>query len=490
MTTICSILELEPDYKHQDQLSSVYFSKNLTTISRIQLYRSIKSYVIAGEKTIIEVIFASEFCDSISALLEEYVLMSIFILESGNICTESSTAVCDVNVSEYNNNGSIQPCKYKSISSGGVAQIELIMPFELGVYQLYLFAQPKNDKNNDNKNDNDNNQDHDQNKDSKLYKDNFIFSLLTDKFNVISKEGMKSADIHNTVLMSCFRILDNIMIKEDYGKTLGSHIYDGSIVLMRYINSTSTLTSCTSLPSASSSSSYSEVFNDPDKVQAVMNYENKKKVVLELGAGCALISIYLSKKDVYHRIIVTDKDYQLLLIEKNILLNKADTKCLVQALNWEDFNHEKSKSKNSNINDNTNNNTNNDIINNTENNGINDIIKNNKIAENKSKERNNLEEDIQQFHPVNIHTNILNINTGEYLDLIIGCDVLYDKKLAGDFFSVVKALAIPKITMILIAQKLRIDNSKSTVDMYDMEGIHCDIVWQEANVIIWKLYVL
>lgn len=180
----------------------------LSKVARIQLYRSVKSHVIAGSKLILEIIFASEFCDPILTLVEKNELMVACVLEDGE-SEKLSPFICKGLI------GTV--CKFESYK-GGSARYSFIIPLETGIYQLFLFSYAKA-------------------RDIESVKDctnDLILPLLTDKISVVTRDQMTLTPSPKA-LMSCYRSVDGILIEEEYGKTLGSHIYDSSIIIIRYL---------------------------------------------------------------------------------------------------------------------------------------------------------------------------------------------------------------------------------------------------------------
>ena len=60
-------------------------------------------------------------------------------------------------------------------------------------------------------------------------------------------------------------------------------------------------------------------------------------VALELGAGCGLVSIWLSKQQYFCRVISTDIELQLPLIDRNIKRNAAQDTCVCKSLDWGNY---------------------------------------------------------------------------------------------------------------------------------------------------------
>ena len=393
------------------------------SVARIQLIRSVKSSVTAASTVNFEIILSSEFFDTIPKLVESVELFAAFI----PVPIERS-ATLSMKLKEAR----AFPCNLRSTMTG-LSRFPLTFPAALGAYQLFLFSNQKASHPSES------------NKDSGI----IILPLLTSRFNVVSGEEMTFKS-HVMPLLVSFRFIDGIIIEEEYGKMLGSHIYDSSIIILRYLtaNLASLLT------------------NDAAKSSAVC--VSDIDIALELGAGCGLVSIWLSKQQYFCRVISTDMELQLPLINRNIKRNAVHGVCTCRALDWCHFSE----------------------------NG-NDGCKV-QLAE----RRCNLEEGISSKKELLADTNSvavedlmhrqlqrkhLNVAKNEYLKMIIAGDVLYSLQLAEDFFSVVRALAEPNFTIILVAQKLRNLNLVETVDVTSIPGFSSEIVWQEANVTIWKL---
>jgi hypothetical protein len=201
-------LELRKNCQFVDHTFTDQFGK-LSKVARIQLYRSVKSHVIGGSKLIFEVIFASEFCDPVLTAVEKYDLMVACILENGE-SAKSSYPVSNGLVGTL--------CKFESNQSSS-ARYSFILPSMTGIYQLFLFSYPKV-------------------VDVGIIKDysnNLILPLLTDKISVVTREQMMR-NPSPKALMSCYRSIDGMLIEEEYGKTLGSHVYDSSIIIIRYLS--------------------------------------------------------------------------------------------------------------------------------------------------------------------------------------------------------------------------------------------------------------
>lgn len=149
--------------------------------------------------------------------------------------------------------------------------------------------------------------------------DGMMLSLITENFLVVgvSERGTQPA---RRALLCCFRYVVDplIVVKEEYGATLGSHVYDSSIVMMRYLK---TRLQC------SSESSILDHIALPDW---------REGAVLELGSGCGLLGLWLST--FFKFVHMTDKICQMDLMRENVDLNKSwlAQKCSCAPLEWHD----------------------------------------------------------------------------------------------------------------------------------------------------------
>lgn len=118
---------------------------------------------------------------------------------------------------------------------------------------------------------------------------------------------VSSEKVESLPLLTCFRRFNyrriSIIIKEDYGATLGSFIFDSSIIML-------------------------------DKLDLIIKDRKEGFNVLELGSGCGLLGIALSKVTT-GKVFMTDKECQLALLEENIRLNKCENNCFSRVLEWD-----------------------------------------------------------------------------------------------------------------------------------------------------------
>jgi predicted nicotinamide N-methyase len=248
----------------------------------------------------------------------------------------------------------------------------------------------------------------------------FIINYLSDSVSVVSPEQLPS--IVNSSLIN-YRQIDiggilpkverfdhplsfqQIKIKEEYGLTIGSHIYDSSIVLLKY-------------------------FEKYLKKLDVYNINT----ILELGAGCGVISIALSM--IFRNVISTDVRLQLQLLSENIAINNSIA--IVKELDWSSDEH------------------------------------------------------IQ--HVLNLQKDIGSI------DLVIACDVFYDKVATNAFFNVLNAFN--REIKVVVAQKLRFDEKFEGDNTYEHQkrlrilyfqsvcethAFFGSMLYEEADVVIWEM---
>jgi predicted nicotinamide N-methyase len=396
-------------------------SISFDTIARVQLIRSPRSHIKVSSLVRLQVKLTSEFSDPIINLINYYdfkCYLSLIRNEQQNLYFNNEINIMDYQISIDNFS----------------ASFNIKLPDISGLYQLLLIAKNKQDDINI----------------INPFGNVYILPLIINDISVYDPADCINDNIIPTTILSCYRLFNkdkyllnnefnnnnnnnnnNIIIKEEYGSTIGSHIYDSAIVLSKYFHN-----------------NLEELFINNGK-----NYN-----IVELGSGCGLVGIMLSiilnkinsidntntnnnrinnvftninsnnnsnNNLLNHQIYLTDKYYQLPLIDTNIKLNNVENNCVSLELTWE----------------------NNQDINNLK----------NKIDE---------------------------------IDIIIGADVLYNKDLACLFLNIVKEIAIPSRTVIYIGQKLRDIDKKGSFDINTVDGFACRKLVVESNVIIWSLTLL
>ena len=382
--------------RHLDDILAIPCAE-VSIIVRIHLRRSIKSHVTLMSTLRVEVVLTSEFFGNENYLEADCKLMGLFIKSDQNISADLLLENINECVTEF---------QLKS-HTGHPSHYNIIAPDEVGAYHLLIFSSQR---------------------DSFEYhqkKRLIILPLLTDCFNVVS-EGHPVLTQFIPSLLSCFRVIDGIIVEEEYGKTMGSHVYDCSIAILRFFVLSNTVEGMNGSQVSSSSADTSD----------------HTSVAVELGAGCGLVSIWLAKRKKFNRVLASDIGIQLPLILRNIKLNCAEPVCTLKELNWPlttDCDKKASESA--------------------------------------------------RFC-LNLQRQYLNMRDSEHLDMIIAGDVLYSKALAEDIISVLRALATPNVTVIYLAQKLRNVDNKDTYDISSTPGLRCESVWEEADVVIWKIFVI
>jgi hypothetical protein len=175
---------------------------------------------------------------------------------------------------------------------GEVGIFEFELPSVAGSYQLYLRVSQECIE-------------------GKLVDQYMLLSVLSDTFTVFEGDGHGTTP---TRLLRVFRqsspaSLPSIVVSEDYGVTLGSHIYDCALVLVGYLKMAFG-------PKPTSSKA-------------------PKRSALELGSGCGLVGIWLAHY--FDRVYLTDVPSQMTLLRENVRMNSCITqKCHCLSLDWND----------------------------------------------------------------------------------------------------------------------------------------------------------
>ncbi len=130
-----------------------------------------------------------------------------------------------------------------------------------------------------------------------------FLSLVTDIVNV-HPENISSISLP---LLSNYRWLSfeqvKLSIKEEYGSTIGAHLYDSAIVAIKFCQS--------------------DIFVAP----------MAKDVVLELGAGCGLTGLWFAKQ-FGCKVLLTDQPCQIPLLQSNITVNQLSNFCQSMVFDW------------------------------------------------------------------------------------------------------------------------------------------------------------
>jgi predicted nicotinamide N-methyase len=134
-----------------------------------------------------------------------------------------------------------------------------------------------------------------------------VVPLISDLIQAICQEScarsaVTFAEYHPYRVDGCPQ---EIVIFEEFGSTLGSHVWDSAVVITK--NLPKILKAC-------------EV-----PVEAV---------VLELGAGCSLVGIAMTVLRAARRVFVTDLSAQLPFMQRNIEINRCEGVVVASVLDW------------------------------------------------------------------------------------------------------------------------------------------------------------
>lgn len=231
-------------------------------IARLCFHRAIKSSYHRGENISFQLSMHSEFSGVILGLMEKCTLAVRSISSDGDISD------CNLNYS-FRTNGDV--CIFK------------FAPFECCaiVLEFYCIECPTGVE---------------------------VLSLRSEQMTI-------SENCEPKIICSVFRSLiyhDNIptshkiLIKEDRGLTMGSHLWDSAIVIFHH-------------------------FND---IMASSSHANTSQVGVELGAGCGLTAVQMAKCGMFSHIYCTDIARQIPLIEENIFYNGVCSLVTAHELDW------------------------------------------------------------------------------------------------------------------------------------------------------------
>jgi predicted nicotinamide N-methyase len=238
-------------------------------IGRLSLRRSLKSHLLRGVKERVEVCLLSEFDGSVEGNFEEL-----------------QVQLCLRDASTFGQVGS----PWSSRRRDGVTNIaifDILMPDECGSYQLLVtVAQPPPGN-------------------------CLVLPLVSSVFQIVDKIPSDW-----TILCTSFRPLKllnphsrsvvDVLIQEERGRTMGSHLWDSSLVLFKNFHSLLS-----------------------HRLDIILE-QRSGLVAVELGAGCSLLGITIAKylhgcqTLQYSHVHCTDLTSQVPLIRDNLLLNHLD----------------------------------------------------------------------------------------------------------------------------------------------------------------------
>lgn len=382
-------------------------------IYRLQFLRCVPTVVKASSVMRLEIICCSEFNDPVIHVGENESSLNLLV----SIRRHGDLISC-VPTEESR----LSPQKTNLLPQTGATSVHVIAPRTAGFYSIYIECLSEN-------------------------RSCFILPISSENFKVCEREEYNEKYQGKNVpkLLCCYRsfkYLDSkLLIREEYGLTLGSHIYDSSIILLKYMQD--------NLPHIQSyfMNGWTSTVTRDIPVR-----------ILELGAGCGLVGIWLSTVLAKHKweidsrcigddstnhnnycvpcVYLTDKKSQLSLLQHNIQINSRHTAEYRQQvhiscapLDWAD------------------------------------------AAE----------------------VGAYRSNSGPPT-LIVAGDVFYDREVASLFFDTVRTLGEPGVTKVLVAQKLRAGRAGIPValisesEIRNTRGFECiTAVHNEADVILWSL---
>ncbi len=234
-----------------------------SSIVRLCLRRSLPVRAKVGSLNRVEVILASEFYDIVSGLLSKCA-----------VYCSIQEAETKVGVGEE----SLLESKWMKEDIGGY---DILAPKKEGLYHIALRGVVHGDN------------------------EVMVLSWTSDVFEVCKEDMVLE---FTPKMLTCLREFHTeeskvFRIREDYGAGMGTHIYDGAVVLMRFLL----------------------MRNDAGR--------RREGLALELGSGCGVLGVFLGT--IYESVLLTDKGAQLPLLTRNIAENRAVTECChSEALDW------------------------------------------------------------------------------------------------------------------------------------------------------------
>lgn len=246
-------------------------------LARLQFRRNIVSPVGPGASMIIEVIICSEFNECITGLLDlADIHFAVLPFDNGQ-ALHSYDALYRTSLVPYNGSCAKQ---------GDVLRVTLSVPTKVGFYQVFINGRISicSDRNVD--------------------APSQLLPILSEPFEV------RPHPSKSTALLTCYRKIfgTNLVMCEDYGAAIGSHVYDCSLILSEYIHELK-----------KSGKTYS--------------------TLVELGAGCGLAGLYALLRFPSAVAILTDRSAQLQHLQQNVLINltaleELRGRCSVKEFDW------------------------------------------------------------------------------------------------------------------------------------------------------------
>jgi hypothetical protein len=311
-----------------------------------------------------------------------------------------------------------------------------------------------------------------------------VLPLETEPFLVVSEEeySAKWAGQYIPKLLSCYRSVEcngrSVRVKEEYGSTIGSHIYDSSIVIMRHLQE-----------------HFDNTFGTAHAAPATVGVDSAAIAtvrtpftILELGAGCGLAGIWCAQM-LSDRLSLErpgDGSEARGEVGEEERAVQAPEKLSVDADACEPGNDREDDAQRCRY-------------------QVHLTDKGNQLPL--------LTQNVQQatttcpLHPA-VHTLCAELDwssaaqitayivslAGAPVNLIIAGDVFYDREIAQLFASLVRRVSTPGVTRVLVAQKLRKNADNIAVALIGEQEIreafgYEDIVLvrAEADVLLWSM---
>jgi predicted nicotinamide N-methyase len=370
------------------------------TVLRLSFSRSLKSHSLRSQRQRLELCLLSEFDGEVHCQLQEdcELILSLIDAHSQNLITRYTA-----------------PRAKKGNRS--IAIFDIMTPDICGFYQYHITV-------------------------SRSPREFIILPLISAIFEIVDH-----LPTNWNILCKTYRPLkflfsqnsleteEDILILEDRGLTMGSHLWDSSLVLF---------------------------LNFQSIIQPHLDSLFAKKqnlIAVELGAGCSLLGIALAKylqritpsttnsEAPPSHVSCTDLASQVPLIRENIALNHLDPQHVsASELDWSSS--------------------------------------------------SNLLSFLASLPPVSSIscTSSSLAEISPVIDVILAADVLYQSDMTTHFFQTLSSLTKPQHTLIFLAQKIRLNNSTSSTSLdlvdlrryeeYDSEIVHQD---EAAQVVVWKL---
>lgn len=238
-------------------------------IARLQFHRAPKRRYIAHSPLHITIALTSEFNDP----LNDFPLLDL-ILNFRFIAVDSREGIASSSLTQPSI--PIQQCKAPRQKSGAVVHYAFYTPEQTGKYILLVRSDPSAHA-------------------SSMIR---VLDVASDVFEVVAPQTLISST--EMPLLSNFRVIKGstdpsieIVVKEDYGSTMGAHVYDSAVVLGDYL------------------SQHKDIIQD--------------NVIIELGAGCGLVSLFALQLAA-QSVISTDLLCQLPLLQANV--QREGVRCL------------------------------------------------------------------------------------------------------------------------------------------------------------------